>query len=101
MRRLLERRFDVRVWNRTPDKLAPLLDAGARAVASPVDLVRDADFVLTCLTDGAAVEGTGPRSREAGSPPGRKLPRAMGGEFYDRKIARFNPEGRISRDLYP
>lgn len=56
MRRLLERRFDVRVWNRTPDKLAPLLDAGARAVASPVDLVRDADFVLTCLTDGAAVE---------------------------------------------
>ena len=56
MRRLLDRRFDVRIWNRTPDKLTPLIDAGARAVAGPADLVRDAEFVLTCLTDGAAVE---------------------------------------------
>ena len=56
MARLLDTRFDVRVWNRTPDKLGPLIDAGARAVARPADLVRDTDFVLTCLTDGAAVE---------------------------------------------
>ena len=56
MARLLDSRFDVRVWNRTPDKLRPLMDAGARAVTHPADLVRDTDFVLTCLTDGAAVE---------------------------------------------
>ena len=56
MARLLDSHFEVRVWNRTRDKLAPLIDAGARAVAHPVDLVQDADFVLTCLTDGAAVE---------------------------------------------
>ena len=56
MARLLERGFDVRVWNRTPDKLGPLIEAGACAVVRPADLVRDADFVLTCLTDGAAVE---------------------------------------------
>lgn len=56
MARLLDTRFDVLAWNRTPDKLGPLIDAGARAVARPADLVRDADFVLTCLTDGAAVE---------------------------------------------
>lgn len=56
MARLLDTRFDVLAWNRTPDKLGPLIDAGARAVARPADLVRDADFVLTCLTDGTAVE---------------------------------------------
>ena len=56
MARLLDSHFEVRVWNRTRDKLAPLIDAGARAVAHPADLVQDADFVLTCLTDGAAVE---------------------------------------------
>ena len=56
MARLLDSHFDVRVWNRTPAKLGPLIDAGARAVARPADLVRDTDFVLTCLTDGAAVE---------------------------------------------
>lgn len=56
MARLLDTGFDVRVWNRTLNKLEPLIDAGARAVEHPADLVRDADFVLTCLTDGAAVE---------------------------------------------
>ena len=56
MTRLLDTHFEVCVWNRTRDKLAPLIDAGAHAVAHPVDLVRDADFVMTCLTDGAAVE---------------------------------------------
>jgi len=56
MGRLLECRFDVRVWNRTPEKLAPLIEAGAHPVVTPADLVRESGFVLTCLTDGAAVE---------------------------------------------
>ena len=56
MGRLLECRFDVRVWNRTPEKLTPLIEAGARMVATPADLVPESGFVLTCLSDGAAVE---------------------------------------------
>ena len=56
MGRLLECRFDVWVWNRTPEKLAPLIEAGAHPVATPADLVRESGFVLTCLSDGAAVE---------------------------------------------
>lgn len=56
MRRLVDQGFDVRVWNRTAAKLAPVVEAGATPVDSPADLARDSDYVLTCLTDGAAVE---------------------------------------------
>jgi len=58
MRRLVDRGFDVRVWNRSPDKLAPLVDAGATAVDTPADLATGAHFVVTCVTDGRAVEAT-------------------------------------------
>ena len=40
----------------TAAKLEPVVQAGATAVDRPADLARDAEFVLTCLTDGAAVE---------------------------------------------
>ncbi len=58
MRRLVDRGFDVRVWNRSKDKLAPLVEAGATAVERPSDLARGAAFVITCVTDGRAVEAT-------------------------------------------
>ena len=54
-RSLLRSGFDVTVWNRSPAKLQPLVDAGARAAADPADAVRDADVVLTMLFDAEAV----------------------------------------------
>lgn len=54
--RLLEAGFPVNVWNRSPEKLAAVVEAGARAYASMADLVRDSDVVLLCLADTKAVE---------------------------------------------
>jgi 3-hydroxyisobutyrate dehydrogenase len=54
--RLLECGRAVTVWNRSPDKLAPLVAAGAIAAATAHDCARDADIVCLCLTDTAAVE---------------------------------------------
>mgnify|MGYP003323165314 FL=1 len=44
------------VWNRTPERLHALTALGAKIAAEPVELSHHADFIVTCLTDGAAVE---------------------------------------------
>jgi 3-hydroxyisobutyrate dehydrogenase-like beta-hydroxyacid dehydrogenase len=56
MERLLQQGFPVHAWNRSEDKLAPLLERGATAATTPGELARGSDVVLTCLTDTAAVE---------------------------------------------
>jgi 3-hydroxyisobutyrate dehydrogenase-like beta-hydroxyacid dehydrogenase len=52
-RRLLDTGHRVTVWNRTAEKTAPLVAAGARAAPTPA--VPDAEVVITMLTDAAAV----------------------------------------------
>jgi 2-hydroxy-3-oxopropionate reductase len=54
--RLLAAGREVRVWNRSRDKLAPLVALGARALDAPRDAAAGADLVLACLMDTAAVE---------------------------------------------
>lgn len=54
--RLLECGREVVVWNRTRDKLAPLLEAGAQAATSARDAAQGAALVCLCLTDTTAVE---------------------------------------------
>lgn len=54
-RRLCQAGHAVSVWNRDRSKAERLLDAGVRVAASPADAVAGADFVVTLLTDGAAV----------------------------------------------
>src|ERR1700694_1692801 len=54
-RNLLKAGFQVRVWNRTPDKARVLAAEGADLAAAPADAVREATFVITMLTDTAAV----------------------------------------------
>ena len=54
-RSLLRAGFAVTVWNRTPEKSTPLVEAGARVATGPADAARDADVVLTMLFDEAAV----------------------------------------------
>lgn len=39
----------LQVWNRTPERAAPLAETGAEIAGSPADAVRDADVVVTML----------------------------------------------------
>ena len=54
-RNLLKAGFQVRVWNRTSEKARVLATEGADLAKTPGDAVREAAFVITMLTDGAAV----------------------------------------------
>ncbi|MEC4748405.1 NAD(P)-dependent oxidoreductase [Methylomicrobium sp. Wu6] len=54
--RLLQHGFRVKAWNRSPEKLQPVVVAGAEASASIAQLVRASDVVITCLADTQAVE---------------------------------------------
>lgn len=55
-RRLLAAGFPLTVWNRSPDKCAALVEAGARQVSSPAELCATADIVLLCLADTSVVK---------------------------------------------
>ncbi|GAB4265540.1 MAG: NAD(P)-dependent oxidoreductase [Candidatus Promineifilaceae bacterium] len=55
-RNLLKAGFDVTVWNRTASRMEPLVAAGATAVSSPVDVARQANIVITCVSDTPDVE---------------------------------------------
>ncbi len=54
--RLLGAGYNVNVWNRSPDKLVQVADAGAKVCASIAELVKASQVILLCLTDTAAVE---------------------------------------------
>jgi 3-hydroxyisobutyrate dehydrogenase-like beta-hydroxyacid dehydrogenase len=49
--RLLAAGHEVAVWNRTRDKLGAVVEKGARAAASPAEVVRAAQIVMMCVTD--------------------------------------------------
>jgi 3-hydroxyisobutyrate dehydrogenase len=54
--RLLGAGYDVRVWNRTPGRDDELIAAGARRSTTSADAVRDAEVVITMVTDPPALE---------------------------------------------
>ena len=54
-RRLLAAGFPLRVWNRSADKCAPLVQQGARTAQGPAELCAEAEIVMLCLADTAAV----------------------------------------------
>jgi len=54
--RLLNAGFSINVWNRSPEKLIPVIDAGAKACTSIAELVKASNIILLCLTDTSAVE---------------------------------------------
>ena len=49
--RLLAAGYPLTVWNRNPQKCAPLVAAGARQAATPAQLCEAADLVLLCLAN--------------------------------------------------
>jgi 3-hydroxyisobutyrate dehydrogenase-like beta-hydroxyacid dehydrogenase len=56
VRRLLEAKHDVGVYNRTPEKVKPLADAGANILGSVADAARFGDVIYTMLADDSALE---------------------------------------------
>jgi 3-hydroxyisobutyrate dehydrogenase len=53
---LLEAGYPLQVWNRSENKTAALVGAGAKAAASPAELTSASEIVFTCVTDAPAVE---------------------------------------------
>jgi 3-hydroxyisobutyrate dehydrogenase-like beta-hydroxyacid dehydrogenase len=54
--RLIARGLDVRLWNRSAEKLARLESAGGRACGRPSEAAAGCAFICLCLTDASAVE---------------------------------------------
>jgi 3-hydroxyisobutyrate dehydrogenase/2-hydroxy-3-oxopropionate reductase len=54
-RRLLDADHRVAVWNRTPGRAEPLIEAGATSVATPAEAARANEVVIAMLTDDAAL----------------------------------------------
>jgi 3-hydroxyisobutyrate dehydrogenase-like beta-hydroxyacid dehydrogenase len=54
-RNLLQAGFDVTAWNRSPEKARALEPFGGKVSLSALEAVRDADVVITMLSDGPAV----------------------------------------------
>jgi len=53
-RRLMSVGHDVAVWNRNSTKMVPLTEAGARAFASPAELVENCEAVIVMLLNDTA-----------------------------------------------
>lgn len=71
--RLLAAGQKVAVWNRSRDKLAPVVEKGATAVDSPAAVARAADIIMMCVTDQKAAEAVlfGKDGIESGGAPGK------------------------------
>jgi 3-hydroxyisobutyrate dehydrogenase len=69
---LLKAGFPLTVWNRTPSKMKPLLDAGAKGAESPKEVAESSDIVISIVTDSPDVEEVllGPSGAFHGTKPG-------------------------------
>ncbi|WP_160286158.1 NAD(P)-dependent oxidoreductase [Pseudomonas sp. QL9] len=74
-RRLLAAGYPLTVWNRSAAKRELLVGEGARTVGSPAELCADAEIVMLCLADTAAVREVvfGPGGIVEGAKPGQLL----------------------------
>lgn len=69
---LLRAGFPLTVWNRTPSKMKPLLDASAEGAGSPREVAERSDVVVDIVTDSPDVEEVllGPEGVIHGARPG-------------------------------
>jgi 3-hydroxyisobutyrate dehydrogenase len=67
--RLIEVGHEVSVWNRTAEKIKPLVDVGAKAAGSPAELAGQVEAIITILTNQEALTAVyeGPSGLLAGS----------------------------------
>ncbi|MEW6425845.1 MAG: NAD(P)-dependent oxidoreductase [Bacillota bacterium] len=71
-KRLVEAGYPVTVYNRTREKAAEVVSAGAKMAESPAAVARASDFVFTMVADSAALEAVslGPDGLVEGLNPG-------------------------------
>ncbi|HEX9185159.1 MAG TPA: NAD(P)-dependent oxidoreductase [Burkholderiales bacterium] len=71
--RLLAAGYAVTVWNRSRDKMLPLIEKGAQAADAPAAVTRASEIILMCVTDQHAAEQVlfGPDGIVAGGAPGK------------------------------
>ena len=73
-RNLLKAGFELRVWNRTAERMAPLAAEGATTAPDPAGVAAQSDIVITCVSDTPDVEavllGEDPRGAIHGLRPG-------------------------------
>jgi len=71
-RRLVDTGYEVLVWNRSPERVAPLLRKGAAAAESPREAAERADVLITMLADPDALQAVteGDDGIAAGAHPG-------------------------------
>lgn len=71
-KRLVEAGYPVTVYNRTKEKAAEVVSAGAKLAESPAAVARASDFVFTMVADSAALEevSLGPDGLVEGLNPG-------------------------------
>ncbi|MDZ7317024.1 MAG: NAD(P)-dependent oxidoreductase [candidate division KSB1 bacterium] len=53
---LLKADFPLTVWNRTPEKMAPVVAQGAKAATSPKETAQNSTIIITMVTDTPDVE---------------------------------------------
>ncbi len=112
--RFLARGYRVTAWNRSAERLAPVVALGAVAAATPAAVAAASDIAMLCVLDGAAVEEVcfgpgGVAEAENGAatlvdfstvPPeltvdlARRLRAATGGEWIDAPVSGGPPVAR-------
>lgn len=72
---LLKQGFEVTVYNRTAEKCKPLVNQGARLASSPREAAREADTVITMVSDDASIAAVyeGADGVLAGLAPGKTV----------------------------
>lgn len=53
---ILRAGFPLTVWNRSPERMSGIVDAGATAAESPADVAAKSDIIFTCVSDTPDVE---------------------------------------------
>src|SRR5260370_3891242 len=91
--RLMEVGNQITVWNRSPEKTKPLADAGAKIAATPADLAKAVDVVITILTDAAAINST------YGGPSGLLAVELKGRLFIDMSTVQPQTEIALAEQL--
>jgi len=69
---LLKAGFRLTVWNRTTERMAPLVEAGAIPAASPAEVAQNSEVTISCVTNSPDVErvALGPDGIVGGAPAG-------------------------------
>jgi 3-hydroxyisobutyrate dehydrogenase len=69
-RRLLDAGYEVTIWNRSADKAAPFVKAGAKLATDPCEVANVSSIIFMCLTDANAVEEVALSPRGLAAAPG-------------------------------